>query len=253
MSARPWYPMYPTDYLVDTSTLKMEEHGLYHILLHNLWIAGGTLPSSPDELAMITRLNRRSFQRVFQKISHYFVVENGLIYNKRLLKEYQKASELSDKRRDAANTRYPAKAGASGPATSSAKAPLRARVPQPQPQLQPQDDTSKQKSSSVEVEPSTHARAREEAASASSKNSFNGSGILMLTCTGEIWEVPAIKIIEWEESFPDVDVPLTLLGARQWLRDHPQRRKTADSMVAFLGDWMRREQDKPDTNAKTTH
>jgi hypothetical protein len=105
----------------------------------------------------------------------------------------------------------------------------------------PLNHPSKKKSSCVGVE------LREKAAP--STQTINGSGIFMETCTGELWEVPAVKVTEWQDSFPDVDVPLTLLGARQWLRDHPKRRKTALGMVAFLGDWMRREQDKPDPRA----
>lgn len=70
--------------------------------------------------------------------------------------------------------------------------------------------------------------------------------IFLKTCKkGEEWEVPLAKIAEWEDSFPDVDVRLTLLAIRQWCCDNPRKRKTAGGMVRWIGGWMRREQDKP--------
>lgn len=67
-----------------------------------------------------------------------------------------------------------------------------------------------------------------------------------MTCRkGEQWQVPEHKIAEWEESYPDVDVRLTLLGIKQWLKDNPSKRKTARGMTRFIGAWMMREQDKP--------
>jgi hypothetical protein len=84
---------------------------------------------------------------------------------------------------------------------------------------------------------------------------LHGSGIFMKTCDGVDWEVPLNKITEWEESYPDVDVRLTLLGIRQYFRDNPRKRKTGRGMTKCLGAWMMREQDKPDgeRNAKTPH
>jgi hypothetical protein len=80
-----------------------------------------------------------------------------------------------------------------------------------------------------------------------SHTSMPKSGRVMLkTCKkGEEWEVPAAKITEWEESYPDVDVMMTLYGIRQWLNDNPAKRKTSRGMVRFIGAWMMREQDKP--------
>jgi hypothetical protein len=73
----------------------------------------------------------------------------------------------------------------------------------------------------------------------------NGRVFLMTCRKGEQWQVPEKKIAEWEESYPDVDVPLTLLGIRQWLIDNPTKRKTARGMTRFIGAWMMGEQDKP--------
>lgn len=72
----------------------------------------------------------------------------------------------------------------------------------------------------------------------------NGRVFLMTCRKGAQWEVPEKKIAEWEESYPDVDVRLTLLGIRQWLIDNPQKRKTSRGMTRFIGAWMMREQDK---------
>lgn len=81
--------------------------------------------------------------------------------------------------------------------------------------------------------------------SAPAPPSSNGSGFKFPTCRkGVEWEVPERKIAEWVEAYPSVDIPQTLVEARQWLRDNPARAKTASGMTRFIGRWLQREQDK---------
>ena len=121
----------------------------------------------------------------------------------------------------------------------------------------PDQDTEQNRSTNAELLKSNNSLlCAELSANGAETLAPNGSGLFLKTCKrGEEWEVPMAKISEWEDSYPDVDVKLTLLGIRQWLSDNPSKRKTSSGMVRFIGAWMMREQDKPDPSsyAKTKH
>lgn len=53
------------------------------------------------------------------------------------------------------------------------------------------------------------------------------------------WQLPASKLAEYEAAYGDhLDVRLELIRARQWLIDHPKRRKTRGGMPAYLTKWL---------------
>lgn len=95
MSNQPFLQLYVGDYLADTTDLTTEEHGAYLLLLLTMWRHGATLPNEPVKLARICRLSPAKFNRVWGEISRFFTVEETRISQKRLSKEYQKASEKS--------------------------------------------------------------------------------------------------------------------------------------------------------------
>lgn len=64
---------------------------------------------------------------------------------------------------------------------------------------------------------------------------------------GELFRVTEDMVTSWSEAFPGVDVRSELSHARVWLQDNPTKRKTLGGMRRFLGSWMSREQDKPQT------
>lgn len=59
---------------------------------------------------------------------------------------------------------------------------------------------------------------------------------------GSEWLLPAGKAEQWQETYPDMNVPASLKRARQWCRDNPVKRKTAGGMVRFLGGWLSKAQ-----------
>lgn len=121
MTKRPWFPMYPGDYLNDTPHLSLAGHGLYHLLLHYQWLEG-PLPDDAKILAKLTRQNIRTFRKTFEEVSPYFERKNGKIFSRRLEKERSQASERSAKSRDAANKRWDANAYADAMPGGNAKA-----------------------------------------------------------------------------------------------------------------------------------
>lgn len=105
MPARPWYPKFPADYAVDTKSLTFEQHGLYNLLLDELWLRGG-LPDDPRDIAELIGKDPRSTSRVYEGIKHFFHRNNGVITHKKLEKLRKDANKVSKARQDAARRRW---------------------------------------------------------------------------------------------------------------------------------------------------
>jgi hypothetical protein len=60
---------------------------------------------------------------------------------------------------------------------------------------------------------------------------------------GEVWPLRTEKLAEYVQAFRAVDVEAELRKARQWLLDHPDRRKTFKGMAGYLGRWLGTAQD----------
>jgi uncharacterized protein YdaU (DUF1376 family) len=110
MSNQPFMQLYVGDYLADTTHLTTEQHGAYMLLLLTMWRHGGGLPNEPQKLARIARTTGRKWPAIWAEIEGFFVVEDGVITNNRLTKEYQKAVSKSELRADAGSRGGKAKA-----------------------------------------------------------------------------------------------------------------------------------------------
>lgn len=62
------------------------------------------------------------------------------------------------------------------------------------------------------------------------------------------WTLMQSKLSEYLESYPGLDVRAEIRKARQWIRDNPGRRKTEKGMLAFLTNWLNREQNSGGRN-----
>ena len=74
-------------------------------------------------------------------------------------------------------------------------------------------------------------------------SSGTGNVVLSFPCVGPVkeWQLRESKLSEWNESYSGaVDVLSECRKARQWLKDNPARRKTANGMPRFLGAWLSR-------------
>ena len=68
------------------------------------------------------------------------------------------------------------------------------------------------------------------------------------TCKKDVsYPVTDLKIQEWQDSYPDVNVKKQLFKIRQWCIDNQERRKTLRGVPRFVNNWLSREQDKPKT------
>lgn len=100
MSA-PFMQFYTGDYLRDTQHLTTEQHGAYLLLLMAMWHRCGWLPNDPGTLARLSRLTKSRWLKISPSILAFMHAEGDLLTQKRLLSEFEKASEKSEKRRRA--------------------------------------------------------------------------------------------------------------------------------------------------------
>ena len=90
MSATPWMPFYPADYLADTRRLTTEQHGAYLLLLMDSW-SSGALPDDYAVLARVAGLDAESWARARQALAGYFEIASGKWVHARIEREREHA------------------------------------------------------------------------------------------------------------------------------------------------------------------
>ena len=90
MSATPWMPFYPADYLADTRRLTTEQHGAYLLLLLDSWVSGA-LPDDDDVLARVAGLDAERWAQVRPVIAGYFRIADGQWVHARIEREREHA------------------------------------------------------------------------------------------------------------------------------------------------------------------
>jgi uncharacterized protein YdaU (DUF1376 family) len=97
----PWFKVYPRQYLTD-SKLKMLTREQKSILM-DLWCycaEDGSIPSDVDDLACLLGESRDCIEKSMQKLSKFFIEEEGRLYSKRLREEsisyYDKCQKLRE-------------------------------------------------------------------------------------------------------------------------------------------------------------
>jgi hypothetical protein len=74
--------------------------------------------------------------------------------------------------------------------------------------------------------------------------------ITLTTNTGSEFPIRVSQVTEFEELYPNVDVPQQLRNMRGWLMNNHRKRKTQSGMLRFVNDWLKREQDNPRSNGR---
>lgn len=135
MSQAPFMQLYVGDYLADTLDLTCEEHGAYLLILMTMWRHEAKLPSDHKKLARIARLSGRKWAAVWSEIERFFDDDGVHITNKRLAKEYKKASDKSEIRSEAGRKGGFAKALKDNNATLANATPLPCHSSEPEPDI----------------------------------------------------------------------------------------------------------------------
>ena len=103
MASKPdtWMPLYVGDYTKDTQNLTPEQHGAYLLLLMQCWNAGGVLPVSDANLAMIARMSAVTWKRNREVVLSFFHLTPEGYSQKRLTAELAKARAAYERRAEA--------------------------------------------------------------------------------------------------------------------------------------------------------
>lgn len=75
-------------------------------------------------------------------------------------------------------------------------------------------------------------------------NPTQGSNIQIPLVDKTFYEVPIIKIEEWKEAFPAVNIENQLRRMLVWCNANPKRKKTRRGVERFITNWLSREQDR---------
>ena len=89
-------PLYTDAYLADTTHLSREDHGSYLLILMAMWRAGGSLENDIELLCRIAKVGRKTWPSVWKTIGNFFVIDGNKITQKRLSREYVKASDRKE-------------------------------------------------------------------------------------------------------------------------------------------------------------
>lgn len=101
MSAPPYMKLYVADYLGDTYTLNVVEHGAYMLLLMGMWRAGGKLPADDAKLARIACCTPEQWAEVRATVLGFFKRRGSLLTHKRVSAEMAKYEAVSERRKEA--------------------------------------------------------------------------------------------------------------------------------------------------------
>ena len=62
--------------------------------------------------------------------------------------------------------------------------------------------------------------------------------------TGDDWEPEDADMIQWQKTYPAVDVHAELAKMESWLDANPKKRKTKAGIKRFINSWLSRAQDR---------
>lgn len=102
-----WYPMHIEAYNRDTAHLSMLEHGAYLLLLNHYYLTASPIPANELQLHRVCRAFANEEQSALHSVLQQFfqLTDAGWIHN-RAEKELAKSRDISDKRRQAAESRH---------------------------------------------------------------------------------------------------------------------------------------------------
>lgn len=100
----PWYPFAYEAYDRDTKDLSDAADLLYRRLLTVLWTNGGFIPVDWEWIGNRVRKRPSTVRKIFEaELAQFFTIMGTEMYQKRMLDEYLKATDISQKRSKAAS------------------------------------------------------------------------------------------------------------------------------------------------------
>lgn len=260
MGQDPAFPWYASDWLGSNrrAMMTLEQQGAYMNLLCRQWTDPTcSLPDDDDALANLSELGERWLKGSSKVVRDCFPKHpslEGRIANSRMLEIHQERVDWRDKcRAGGLKSAEVRRAKSKGKRTSgkekgslttlsttlASKRQLNGNTPSPSPSPSYKTKEEPIGSSFCDAPPEPSPPA------AKSPFSFPLKG-------GKLWDLSQRKFDEYLATYgAHLDVPFQMAKAKQWLMDHPDRRKTARGMAAFLTGWLNRADDNtPPTDQK---
>jgi len=97
MSKMPMQPWFPDAHIADTANLTLEEQGAYRLLMDHMWIKRGAIRNDDKEVARMLRISVKRWQKIKGRLADYLIIDLGIISQKRVQRDYQRACEISKK------------------------------------------------------------------------------------------------------------------------------------------------------------
>ncbi len=127
--------VYVADYTADVQHLSCEQDGAYWRILRAMWRAGGALPNDPRKLANICGVSAARWAKISPDVMALLSVEDGLLTQKRLGVEIEKANRKSKKRSEAGKLGAEARALKNNETPQANAEPLLKHSPEPEPEV----------------------------------------------------------------------------------------------------------------------
>ncbi len=106
-SSKHWYPRYSGDYRAKTAGLSLVQHGAYTLLLDEYYNTGKPLDANASVLHRIcSALVIEEQEAINFILARFFILTDKGYINKRAEEELAKRMNISEKRKDAANSRH---------------------------------------------------------------------------------------------------------------------------------------------------
>lgn len=223
----------------------------------------GSIPSSEQDLMRFLGVHCvEEWQAIWNEgenclSSKFELDENGRLFNLRLREDLESAEEIRRKRsemgkrggRPKANEKQTVKQNESKPESktkATVKATVKANVKANGKAKAKQNKSSKTETyTETEIEKETETTTDSSCSELALPTSEPPETEFDFPCVGsgpKRFVLSRAKLDEYAESYPGVDVEAELRKARQWCRDNPKRRKTANGMLRFLAQWLSKSQ-----------
>lgn len=92
-----WMPFYVGDYLSATGRLTTEQHGAYLLILLDYW-KNGPPPNDDAVLAALARMSPAAWRKAKPALLGFFDICDGLLIQKRVEKERERTSNITEER-----------------------------------------------------------------------------------------------------------------------------------------------------------
>jgi uncharacterized protein YdaU (DUF1376 family) len=90
-------PFYVGDYLSATGRLTTEQHGAYLLILLDYW-KNGPPPNDDAVLAALARMSPAAWRKAKPALLGFFDISDGLLIQKRVEKERERTSNITEER-----------------------------------------------------------------------------------------------------------------------------------------------------------